>query len=70
MQKVERQKHKDRKRKRLTGLLLCALLLAACVTAGILLRQKSEEEPPPSYQPVTGAVIQRSAEELLSLTVC
>ena len=69
MQKVERQKHKDRKRKRLTGLLLCALLLAACVTAGILLRQKSEEEPPPSYQPVTGAVIQRSAEELLSLTV-
>ena len=69
MQKVERQKHKDRRRRRLTGVLLCALLLAVCVTAGLLLRKEAEEEPHETYQPVTGAVIQRSAEELRSLTV-
>ena len=69
MQKVERQKHRDRKRRRLTGLLLCALLLAACAAAGLLLRKKAEEPPAPAYRPETGAVIQRSAEELRSLTV-
>ena len=43
MQKVERQKHKDRKRRRLTGVILCTLLLAICITAGLLLRQKAEK---------------------------
>ena len=42
MQKVERQKHKDRKRRRLTGVILCALLLVICVAVGLLLRDKAE----------------------------
>ena len=50
-------------------MLLCALLLAVCVTAGLLLRKEAEEEPQETYQPVTGAVIRRGAEELRSLTV-
>ena len=69
MQKVERQKHRDRGRRRLAGLLLCAVLLAAGVTAGILLWNRADEEPEPPRKPVTGAVTARSAEELESLTV-
>ena len=68
MQKVERQKHKDRRRRRLTGVLLCAAVLAICVTVGLLLQKKAEEEPE-SRKPVTGAVIQRNEHELLSITV-
>ena len=69
MQKVERQQHKDRGRKRLTGLLLCVVLLAAGITAGILLRNRASEEPEPVRKHITGAVTARSAEELKSLTV-
>ena len=69
MQKVERQKHKDRRRKRLTGLLLCAVLLIAGVTAGIMLRDKANEKEPEPYHHISGAIIRRSAEELQSLTV-
>ena len=69
MQKVERQKHKDRQRKRLTAVLLCAVLLVICVTAGLLLRRKAEEEEPESRKPVTGALIQRNENELKSITV-
>ena len=69
MQKVERQKHKDRQRKRLTGVLLCAALLAVCVTAGILLKNEAKEEPAESHKPITGAIIRRNEEELRSLTV-
>ena len=69
MQKVERQKHKDRGRKRFLGLVLCAVLLAAGVTAGILLRNKAAEEPEETYHHISGAISQRNAEELESLTV-
>lgn len=70
MQRVERQKHKDRKRGRLAGVLVCAVLLIAGITAGLLLRQSAEEEPPHEvYQPVTGYITQREPEELRSLTV-
>ena len=69
MQKVERQKHKDRGRKRVLGLVLCAVLLAAGVTAGILLRNKAAEEPEETYHHISGAISQRNAEELESLTV-
>ena len=69
MQKVERQKHKDRQPRRLTGLLLCAVLLIAGVTAGILLRNRAAEEPPQTVQHITGAITQRNAEELQGLTV-
>ena len=69
MQKVERQKHKDRRRKRLTGVLLCAALLAVCVTAGLLLKNEAKEEPAESHKPITGAIIRRNEEELRSLTV-
>ena len=69
MQNVERQQHKDRGRKRILGLVLCAVLLAAGVTAGILLRNKAAEEPEKTYHHISGAISQRSAEELQSLTV-
>ena len=69
MQKVERQKHKDRGRRRLIGLLLCAVLLIGGVTAGILLSNKAREEEIITHQHLTGAITQRSAGELLSLTV-
>ena len=69
MQKVERQKHKNRRHGRLAGLLLCVLLLAVCVTAAVLLRQKSAEEPEPARQRVAGSITQRMPEELESLTV-
>lgn len=69
MQKVERQKHKDRKRRRLTGLLLCAVLLAGCVTAAILLRNKAEEPPPESRKRITGAITKRKAEDLKQVTI-
>lgn len=70
MQKVERQKHKDRKRRRLTGLILCAVLLAACVTAALLLRKKAvEEQPPKARERITGAVTHRNTEDLEQVTV-
>ena len=68
MQKVERRKHGSRGKKRITWLALCAVLLAAGVTAGILLRNKAAEEPE-TYHHISGAISQRSAEELVSLTV-
>ena len=69
MQKVERQKHKERRRGRLTALLMCAVLLIAGVTAGLLLRKKAEEEPPKARERVTGAITQRSTEDLQSVTI-
>ena len=69
MQKVERRKHGDRRRKRLTGVILCAVLLAVCVTAGLLLRKKAQEPPEETRQRITGAIVQRDAEDLDSLTV-
>ena len=69
MQKVERQKHKDRGRKRLIGLLLCAVLLIGGVTAGILLSNKAKEEEIITHQHITGAITQKNAEDLKSLTV-
>ena len=69
MQKVERRKHPARKHGRLTGLLMCALLLAACVTAALLLRKADTGIPEPERQRITGAITQRSPEELRSLTI-
>lgn len=69
MQKVERQKHKDRKLKRLTGLLLCAVLLAACVTAAVLLQDKAKEEPPESRKRITGSITRRNVEDLRQVTI-
>ncbi|MBO4471692.1 MAG: DUF4340 domain-containing protein [Clostridia bacterium] len=71
MQKVERQKHKDRRRGRLTGIILCAVLLAACVTGGLLLfREGKEQKPVPvSTGSVSGTIIKRGEEELESITV-
>ena len=68
MQKVER-KQKDRQRRPLAWILLCAVLLAAGVTAGILLRNKAKEEPEQTTHHISGAITQRSAEELESMTV-
>lgn len=69
MQKVERKQHTDRRRGRLTAVLLCALLLIAFVTAGILLTRRAEEKPPEARKRITGAITQRSADEVRSVTV-
>ena len=68
MQKVERKKH-NRQRKPLAWILLCAVLLGAGVTAGILLQNRAKEEPAQTVRRVSGAITQRSAEELKSMTV-
>ena len=69
MQTVERKKHRERRHGRAAGVALCALLLAGCVAAAVLLTRKAEEKPEPARQPVTGAIVQRSPEELDSLTI-
>ena len=69
MQKVERKKRENSRRKPLVWVLLCALLLAAGVTAGILLRNKAREEQTETHQHISGAISQRNADELQSLTV-
>ena len=71
MQKVERQKHKNRRRGRLTGIILCAVLLAACVAGGLMLFRKGEEQKPvvPEKVDRSGTIIRRAEEELESITV-
>ena len=70
MQKVERQKHRNRRRERLTGLLLCTLLLACCAAAGLLFRKEADSVVPiRDPKPVTGTLVQRSEEELESITL-
>ena len=69
MQRVERKKHENRKRRRLAGVILCALALAGGITAGILLKEKAQEKPPEARQRITGSITAREAEELKSVTV-
>ena len=69
MQNVERKKHNNRQRKPLVWLILCAILLIAGVTAGIILRNRAKEEPVQTRPRVSGAITQRNAEDLESLTV-
>lgn len=69
MQKVERKKHENRQRKPLIWIILCAVLLAAGVTVGILLRNEAKEDTEVTRQRVTGAIVQRDAEDLQSMTV-
>ena len=71
MQKVERQKHKDRRRGRLTGIILCAVLLAACVAGGLLLFHKGKDQQPVVSEKAdhSGTIIRRAEEELESITV-
>ena len=69
MQKVERQKHKDRRRKRLTWVVLCAVLLAVCVTAGLLLKKEAGIMPDYTKRETSGSIINRSEDELKSMTV-
>ena len=67
MQKVERQKKRNRGHKRIMGLLLCALLFAGGVTGGILLGNKAQEAPEPARAPVAGAITRRAEDELKSI---
>ena len=62
MQKVDRQKHKDRRRGRLTGIILCAVLLAACVAGGLLLFRKGKDQQPvvPEKADHSGTIIRRA----------
>ncbi len=69
MQKVERKKRERGRRKPLAWVLVCAVLLAGCVTAGILLRKSAEEEPEPVRRRISGAIVNREAAELESMTV-
>ena len=69
MQKVERQKKRNRGHKRIMGLLLCAILFAGGVTGGILLGNKAQEAPEPARAPVAGAITRRAEDELKSITV-
>ncbi len=69
MQKVERRKHGKRGYSRLGWVLLCLALLAGCITAALLMRNKAQEGPPPAREKQSGAVTQRKAEELESLSV-
>ena len=69
MQTVERKKHGERRHGRAVGVLVCALVLAGCVAAALLLTRKAEEKPEPGRQPVAGAIVQRSREELQSMTI-
>ena len=70
MQRVERRKHKERKPRRLTTVLLCALLLVACVAVGLLLQWKAEETPSETvarYEAQTGNITLRDESELKSI---
>lgn len=74
MQKVERQKHRDRKRRRLTWVILCAILLAISVIVGFLLRKKADDtiemiRENSRHEAVTGDIYFREAEEMMSLTL-
>ena len=69
MQKVERQKHKERKRGRLAAVLVCAVLLIAGITTGLLLRKSAKVELPEKREPVTGFITKRDIADLQSLTV-
>ena len=68
MQRVER-KQKNRQRKPLIWVLLCAVLLIGGVTAGILLRNKAKEETVETHRHISGSIVQRDAEDLQSITV-
>ena len=73
MQKVERRRHRKRRPGRLAVVLLCAAFLAAGVTAGLLLHRTAEEESgeglPAARERITGSIIQRTTDEVDSVTV-
>ena len=69
MQQVERKKHGERWHGRAVGVLFCVLLLAGCIAAAVLLTRKAEEKPERRRQPVTGAIVRRSRDELESMTI-
>ncbi len=74
MQKVERQKHRDRKRRRLTWVILCALLLVICVAVGLLLRKKADDTMETilennRQEDRSGSIFIRDANELESMTL-
>ena len=69
MQQVERKKHRNQQHRRAGWVALCALLLAGCITSAVFLTRKAEEKPEPGRQPVTGAIVRKSREDLDSITI-
>ena len=74
MQKVEKQKHRDRKRRRLTWVILCAILLATCVIVGFLMRKKADDtiaaiRESTKYEAQTGNIYLREETEVKSMTL-
>ena len=67
MQKVERRKHREIKHRRWIWLAAAFVLLAGSVTAAVLLSR--EPEPVHAAEPRWGMLIDREAEELVSVTV-
>ena len=67
MQKVERKQHREGKPRRWIGLAAALVLLAGSITAAVLLSRKPEEVP--REEPHWGMLIDRQAEELVSVTV-
>ncbi len=67
MQKVERKQHREGKHRRWIWLAAAFVLLAGSVTAALLLSREPEQVP--EEEPHWGMLIDRQAEELVSLTV-
>ena len=67
MQKVERKKHREIRHRRWIWLAAAFVLLAGSVTAAVLLSR--EPEPVQAAEPRWGMLIDREAEELVSVTV-
>ena len=68
MQKVERKQHRFIRHRKAGWLILCAVLLCGAVTAALLLKKQETE---PEKEPVIygGTLVNRSAEEVSSVTV-
>ena len=69
MQQVERRKRGGDQRKRLLGLLICAVLLAAAVFAVLRTRPEELPETDPEESERRGSLIDRDPEELLKMTI-
>ena len=69
MQKVERKEHRNGKPRRWLWLAAAFVLLAGSVTAAVLLTRKDTDDYPTRAEDHSGMLIDRAAEDLVSVTV-
>ena len=69
MQKVERKEHRNGKPRRWLWLAAAFVLLAGSVTAAVLLTRKDTDDYPTRAEDHSGMLIDRGAEDLVSVTV-